>query len=534
MLTYIAQFNPDIPELRQDGSFGAATRDAVIAFQNKFGLTPDGIVGPSTWHRLYDVYFAANDIIPPKEPPAPPPAGPAYPGTPLRVGSRGEDVRVMQQYLTALSRVFPSIPALTADGIFGPVTESAVLAFQRQFGLTVDGIIGPSTWNAIVAQYNNLQNIGPAYPGTPLRRGDRGENVRMMQRYLNALSRVFPSIPALTADGIFGPVTESAVLAFQRQFGLVADGIIGPITWNAIVTQYNNLQTTAPPQYITYTVVAGDTLWRLAQRFGTTVGAIKSLNNLTSDLLRIGQQLKIPSAAGAGQLTIVIDAGHGGSDFGAVNGARFEKDDNLAMALAVQQRLQEMGQKVIMTRSTDVFIPLDERSEISNRNNADIFVSIHRNASTNPAAGGIETYVQNGADPITVRYAQNVHGEIINAGMQRNGGVRHGNYAVLRNTRSPAMMLELGYITNDVDNQLFDQNFGAYADAITRGILTSLSETYPPSARLPYFNYTVQSGDNLWSIAQRYGTTMDAIITLNNLTDTVIVTGQILKIPNEA
>jgi len=256
MLSYIAQVYPEIPEVLQDGAFGSTTRNAVIDFQNRFGLTPDGEVGAATWDKIYEVYFGIKGKVPeiPINPPVTPPpvTGPEYPGTPLKVGSRGENVQLMQRYLTAIANKFPSIPKLVIDGIFGPATERSVQAFQRQFGLTIDGIIGPSTWNAIVNEFNRLTTAPPGgsgYPGTPLRIGSRGDNVRLMQEYLNVIAGVHPSIPRLTVDGVFGPVTENAVRAYQRQFGLTADGVIGPITWNSIVTQRNNI-VNAPPVII--------------------------------------------------------------------------------------------------------------------------------------------------------------------------------------------------------------------------------------------------------------------------------------------
>jgi peptidoglycan hydrolase-like protein with peptidoglycan-binding domain len=145
----------------------------------------------------------------------------------------------MQEYLTALSSVYPSIPRLAADGIFGPATQNAVIAFQRLFGLSADGVIGPITWNAIVTQYNRLPTsppiTSPPYPGTPLRQGSTGENVRVLQTYINRLADRNSSVPRVTVDGIFGPATRAAVIAAQRALGLAADGIVGPITWNAVV-----------------------------------------------------------------------------------------------------------------------------------------------------------------------------------------------------------------------------------------------------------------------------------------------------------
>ena len=173
-------------------------------------------------------------------------------------------------------------------------------------------------------------------------------------------------------------------------------------------------------------------------------------------------------------MTIVLDAGHGGADSGAIHAGRLEKDDNLDLALAVQRRLEEMEQNVVMTRSTDIFLPLVERSAISNRANADLFVSIHRNAAESPSANGVENFVYLNPTPRETEYAQIVLDEIVKAGVQRDRGVKRGNFAVLRNTNAPAMLLEMGFITNERDNQLFDENFNAYADAIARGIVRAL------------------------------------------------------------
>jgi len=176
---------------------------------------------------------------------------------------------------------------------------------------------------------------------------------------------------------------------------------------------------------------------------------------------------------------IVLDPGHGGSDPGAVNGARQEKNDNLRLGLALRQRLQSPGNRVIMTRSADVFVPLAERSDISNRANADIFVSLHRNAFTNTTANGAETWLQNGVPARTAAIARSVHSEIVAAGVQSDRGVRSGNFVILRNTKAPAILTELGFLTNARDNQLFDRRFDAYADAIARGILLSLEQQSP-------------------------------------------------------
>jgi len=182
--------------------------------------------------------------------------------------------------------------------------------------------------------------------------------------------------------------------------------------------------------------------------------------------------------------TIVIDPGHGGSDPGAVNGNRFESHDNLRMALAVGAILSRCpGYRVIYTRTDDRFVSLTDRNRISNNANADAFVSIHRNASVNPAANGVENYVRVGANARARRLANNTLNNIVRIGVQRNRGLFERDFQVLRLTNAPAQLLELGFISNAEDNRLFDQNFNAYAQAIANGIIQEFggcNQTTPP------------------------------------------------------
>jgi len=175
--------------------------------------------------------------------------------------------------------------------------------------------------------------------------------------------------------------------------------------------------------------------------------------------------------------TIVLDAGHGGYDPGAVRGDRLEKNDNLRLTLEVGKILTDCGQNVVYTRNTDVFVPLLERSNISNRANADLFVSIHRNASVNPSANGVENWVHTSASQRAVAAANLVLSRIVSAGVQSNRGLQYGNFSVLRHTVAPAMLLEMGFISNAEDNRLFDEKFNDYAHAIASGILSSLGQT---------------------------------------------------------
>ncbi len=179
----------------------------------------------------------------------------SYPGTPLRVGSSGPSVVVLQASLNRISQNYPAIPKIaTVDGIFGSRTENSVIAFQRIFGLTPDGIVGPGTWYAIVRLYTavtmlselrsqgqQFYNINWAPPGN-LQVGSTGEKVRLLQHWLSVLSEYIPGIPPVTVDGVFGNATRAAVLAAQRRFGLPETGTVGAATWDEIYDQFSGIE----------------------------------------------------------------------------------------------------------------------------------------------------------------------------------------------------------------------------------------------------------------------------------------------------
>lgn len=240
----------------------------------------------------------------------------SYPGTTLRPGSTGLAVQTMQTYLNRIRRNYPAIPLITDDpGVFGNTTQAAVTKFQSIFNLPADGAVGKATWNKIsfiyvaVAKLASLDSegtalgIGTVPPDTILRTGSSGVDVITLQYILSFISLFYPNIPQVAQDGIFGNNTTQAVIEFQRMTGLSPDGIVGPSTWNALYAAYWGIRDNVPlpspepgPGAFEYTVRAGDTLWMLAQRFNTTVDAIKALNGLTSDVLMIGQVLQIPGA----------------------------------------------------------------------------------------------------------------------------------------------------------------------------------------------------------------------------------------------
>lgn len=157
----------------------------------------------------------------------------------------------------------------------------------------------------------------------------------------------------------------------------------------------------------------------------------------------------IPVFAPAGQAPfparIVVDAGHGGKDNGANRNGINEKDLNLSLALMLRDALTAKGFKVYMTRSTDVFLPLPQITAITNQVHPDLFISIHHNASVNTAQHGIETYYFTSQ---SIALARKVHSREINGVGERDGGVKQARFYVIHHTDVPAILCEVGYVSN--------------------------------------------------------------------------------------
>jgi len=242
-----------------DSKFASGTQSAVIAFQQRNGLVADGIAGRATQDKLYSSTASAAQINVPS-------ASSAYPL--LRSGSQGTDVRKLQVRLAELGYYNGG-----ADGIFGPSTEAAVKAFQRNNSLTADGIAGEQTQRRV---YGNSAVSAPRPVATAnpnairtLRIGMEGNDVYSMQvrlielRYLGGV-----------ADGVFGPETEAALIAFQRNNNLTPDGVAGSGTINRLARNAtpatSRPATTSTPRPGTYVTLregdSGQFVYNLQER----------------------------------------------------------------------------------------------------------------------------------------------------------------------------------------------------------------------------------------------------------------------------
>lgn len=250
------------PVIPVDGTFSPALENSVKAFQKQFNLTPDGVVGRATWYKISYIYVAVKKLAElTSEGVQDRPSG-EYPGKPLREGDSNVFVQEMQFYLNTVADFTPLVSNITVDGNFGRGTRAAVISFQKLAKLTPDGIVGRETWNALVKAYKDTQLVDSPvippvvpYPGTPLRVGSRGDDVKAIQFYLNRIYLGSGSVPQITVDGVFGPATENVVTLFQKEYRLDADGIVGKLTWDKIIQVYNNTITyalTAEPNYQVY------------------------------------------------------------------------------------------------------------------------------------------------------------------------------------------------------------------------------------------------------------------------------------------
>ena len=177
---------------------------------------------------------------------------------------------------------------------------------------------------------------------------------------------------------------------------------------------------------------------------------------------------------------IVIDPGHGGRNPGAVYQGRRESDDALRLAMAVGAILEDNGFDVIYTRTTDAAQSVGQKAAIANEEDADLFISIHRNASDYPGQyNGVQTLIYDDSG-IKREIAENINANLEALGFRNAGVDIRPNLVVLSSTRMPALLVEAGFIDNDKDHQLFDSRFQAMAQAIADGIMETLEE--PPIA----------------------------------------------------
>ncbi len=245
---------PGIPKIYPtDGFYGSSTTDAVRKFQEVFNLEQDGLVGRATWNQIQFIYNAVKKLYTVNS------EGIRISEVTTRFtdnlseGSSGEGVLQVQYYLSYIALFVPTVIEAALDGSYGPATANAVRSFQRTYGLEETGVVDRATWDRMENVYFEIVSeidyeffggrILP-YPGRVLREGIEGNDVRVLQEYLNYISTSYPDIPRVNVDGVFGPSTAEQVRAFKSIFDIpgAPDRVNAP-AWNAIASIYDDLYT---------------------------------------------------------------------------------------------------------------------------------------------------------------------------------------------------------------------------------------------------------------------------------------------------
>jgi len=332
----------------------------------------------------------------------------------IRHGDDSDEVADVQWRLRSLG-----FTVADESGRFEDSTLLALKTFQQERRLHADGIVGPDTWDQLVEAGWRLGDriLYTKYPAF------RGDDVQLLQARLNALG-----FDAGMEDGIFGADTERAIKSFQREYGVIEDGIVGPHTTIALT----GLRIDRP---------------------GTAAG-------LREELRRVEHE-------GIHQALIAIDPGHGGDDSGGASVGLNEADLCWDLAGRVAERLSSYGARVRFTRPETENPDSTMRATRANHMGADVFISLHFNAHSEPTAEGSSTYhwsTSRGGSQL----ADLVQEELANLGL-KDCRSHPGSFAILRETKMPAVLVEPGYLTNPDDaKRLEDPDFRtAIADALT-------------------------------------------------------------------
>jgi N-acetylmuramoyl-L-alanine amidase len=178
---------------------------------------------------------------------------------------------------------------------------------------------------------------------------------------------------------------------------------------------------------------------------------------------------------------LCFDYGHGGDDPGAVYLGRKESDDVLRLGTEVARDIRRHGVSVDETRTADIDVPLRQRTDLENKQAYDYFISFHRNAFMKEAANGAETYVFTEASEKSKALALKIQAAIADVGFSSRG-VKTANFHVLRESRAPAVLVEIGFIDNSQDNALFDKKHREIVKGISKAVLAQVGMQYIEAA----------------------------------------------------
>lgn len=198
------------------------------------------------------------------------------------------------------------------------------------------------------------------------------------------------------------------------------------------------------------------------------------------------------------KLKIFIDPGHGGHDPGAIGSKSKEAENVLKVALALEKKLKAQDHEVKLSRRTDTYLTLAQRANLANAWGADVFMSLHDNSAVNKTATGFETFIYNGSvSSNTVKLQQHVHKAIAKEIGLVDRGMKRANFAVIRLTAMPALLIEYGFISNINDEKIIAFEIEKQAQLTFEGINSYLGVTVKPAEQTPAPNTEESEEDML-------------------------------------
>lgn len=428
----------------------------------------------------------------------------------LQHGEQGSMVLLLQDKLRVLGYLNSRV-----TNNFSRTTENAVRRFQRDNSLTETGVVDEATWNMLFERASNTMEEFPATPFSlskpVLRLGDSGPYVEQLQMQLAQLLYYTGLI-----DGFFGTSTQSAVRQFQSVNNLTVDGVVGRATWAALDYVYSPLAICNGEQtQNTHIVQPGETLFSIAQLYGTTVDELIRLNNLTNTTISIGQELIISGETPTPQPPVppvspdtgvhIVRSGDTLFSLARLYGTTVEE---LRRINNLTTDTLSIGQQLIIPQSGA--LEYVEHTVVS----GDTLFSLARFYNTT-------------VDEI--RRLNNLTSDVLNIGqilrIPRQETVSPPATTGTHIVRSGESLFSIATRYSTTVDELKRLN------NLTSDFLNVGQELIVPISESPYFEYRVASGDNLYAIARRFNTTVDEIRRLNNLTSNALSIGQILRIP---
>ncbi|MGN8646366.1 peptidoglycan-binding protein [Gracilibacillus sp. HCP3S3_G5_1] len=422
--------------------FGPLTEAAVKQFQEYYDLAVTGVADETTLRKL-------DEIL----------------NSPLQNGNRNDETKELKHNLATLGFIVPG----NMTDHYGPQTEKTVKEFQAYYGLKSNGIADERTLNKIEEVLSS-----------PLQNGNYNEKTIQLKHDLKSLGFVVSG----NMTDHYGPKTEQTVKDFQRHYGLKQNGIADTPTLNKIkeilsspMQNGNYNSRTVQLKYDLAAlgfVVPGN----MTEHYGPkTEEAVKSFQKAYGlPVSGIADEITLQTIETAlrtmedNLVTIFIDPGHGGTDPGAIGYGINEKDVVLDIAKKASDYLTKnyLGVRTVLSRESDIYVSLDDRTRHANSIGADYFVSIHNNAF-NGSASGFETYIYNGSSSATTKNNQKIiHNYLIDQLNVNDRGMKEANFHVLRTSNMPSILIEFLFIDNKAENEkLRDSSYREWLGQIT-------------------------------------------------------------------